>query len=408
MQTTGDEKILEEEVPFIEGPDLKPEETEAYFQPSESGARASLYDHCTRAIDHSLKLGEHGLPLIGSGDWNDGMNRIGIQGRGESVWLGWFLVKILNDFSAICEHRCNKEKASDYIALAKRIAKSLETSAWDGEWYLRAFDDDGTRIGIKAALECQIDSIAQSWAVLSGVGNRSHTQQALNSAYLRLLRADEKLVLLFTPPFAESKLEPGYVKSYPAGIRENGGHYSHAGAWLSAAFAESGIAAQAHQIFQFLNPINHSAGLEDAIKYRLEPYVVAADIYANSAYMGMGGWSWYTGSAALIYRVAMEWLLGLRIFRSYFTIQPCVPAEWENVEMTYRHGKSTYYIHIENASGAGKTGHQTMQVDGILQSDGRVPLDLTSGEHTVYVRLETRAAKEASPAPLVEAGEGEG
>jgi cyclic beta-1,2-glucan synthetase len=283
-------------VPFLEAPLLEPGQDETYLLPTVSGQSASMFDHSIRAIAHALKYGPHGLPLIGSGDWNDGVNRVGHGGHGESVWLGWFLVTVLADFAPICERRGADDLARRYRDEARWLTGMLEL-AWDGAWYRRAYFDDGTPLGSVQNEECRLDSITQSWAVLSGAAQPGRAERALNAVRANLVRRDAKIVLLLTPPFDRMPHDPGYIKGYLPGIRENGGQYTHAALWAVIALGRLGMGNEAMELFHLLNPINHGRTAEDVERYKVEPYAVAADVYAHPMHVGRGGWPWYTGSA---------------------------------------------------------------------------------------------------------------
>ncbi|HSH36828.1 GH36-type glycosyl hydrolase domain-containing protein, partial [Schnuerera sp.] len=296
IKVTSDNSILEEKIPFIESPVLQEEEEERYEVPKISEDVGTVYEHCIRAIDKSLNFGERGLPLMGGGDWNDGMNKVGYKGKGESVWLGWFIAKVIKDFIPICNMVGDFDRTKKYENTIGKLKNALETSAWDGEWYKRAFFDDGIPIGSKENSECTIDSIAQSWSVISTLGDEERSKQALESVEKYLINEEEGIIALLTPPFDSSEQEPGYIKSYVPGIRENGGQYTHAATWVIKAFAMLGEGDKAHNLFNLINPINHSRTQIEAFKYKVEPYVVAADVYTNPQHLGRGGWTWYTGS----------------------------------------------------------------------------------------------------------------
>ena len=303
VEATGDRAILDEVVPFLDGPILAASQMESYFQPGVSSERATLFEHCARALDRTLAVGSHGLPLIGTGDWNDGMNGIGPAGRGESVWLGWFLHAALERFAPVAEDRGDERRATVWREHMRALKTSLEQHGWDGRWYRRAYFDDGTPLGSVVNSECRIDSIAQSWGVISGAAEPAHATRAMAAVEAHLVQRDQGLILLFTPPFARATLDPGYIKGYPPGIRENGGQYTHAAIWSVIAWAALGEGDTAHELFSILNPIRHASANADVERYKVEPYVVAADVYAEPAHIGRGGWTWYTGSAGWMYRV---------------------------------------------------------------------------------------------------------
>jgi cyclic beta-1,2-glucan synthetase len=372
LDSTGDAAVLEERVRFLEGPRLEPGQAEAYGQPSASSENGTLYEHCVRAVDRSLTSGPHGLPLIGSGDWNDGMNRVGLDGRGESVWLGWFLSKVLNDFSAIAERRGDRERAARYHGEAARLAAVIE-QAWDGDWYRRGYFDDGTPLGSAQSEECRIDSIAQSWAVLSGVAPPQHAERAMDSVRTHLVRRDARAVLLLTPPFDASALDPGYIRGYLPGVRENGGQYTHAAIWSLMAVARLGSGDEAVELFHLLNPINHARTPADVVRYKVEPYVVAADVYAHPAHAGRGGWTWYTGAAGWMYRAGLESILGLERCGASLRLDPCIPFAWPGFSVTLRFGETRYEISVENPRQQCR-GIATALLDGVPVDAGAVPL----------------------------------
>ncbi|HEU5180313.1 MAG TPA: glucoamylase family protein [Candidatus Polarisedimenticolia bacterium] len=387
LETNEDSAVLGEAIPWLEGAQLEDRQQEAYFAPTESEERATLFEHCARALDRSLEVGSHGLPLIGAGDWNDGMNRVGYEGRGESVWLGWFLLANLREFIPLAERRGEVERAARWRMKADSIQASLEREAWDGEWYKRAFFDDGTPLGTAAGEECRIDSISQSWAVLSGAGNLDRARQAMTSVARQLVRPADRLLLLLTPPFNRTPLDPGYIKGYPPGIRENGGQYTHAAIWSVIAFAEMGDGDKAGELFDLLNPIRHTSSRAEVRKYKVEPYAVAADVYSEPPHVGRGGWTWYTGAAGWLHRAGLEWILGLRKRGSALRIDPCIPRAWKGFEITYRHGRTIYRITVENPRGACR-GVSRISLDGTqLPGESPVPLSDDGGEHQVRVVL---------------------
>jgi cyclic beta-1,2-glucan synthetase len=379
--------VLDEDVAWLEGPVLEDGQQEAYFEPTPSEDRATLYEHCARALDRSLDVGSHGLPLIGAGDWNDGMNRVGREGRGESVWLGWFLLLNLTEFAPIAELRGETERAASWRSRAVSLQAALDAEAWDGEWYKRAFFDDGTPLGSAENDECQIDSIAQSWAVISGAGDEQRARQAMGSVWQRLVRRDDRLVLLFSPPFDRTPLDPGYIKGYVPGIRENGGQYTHAAAWSVVAFAMLGEGDKAAELFNLLSPIQHASSRADLHRYKGEPYVVAADVYSAPPHVGRSGWTWYTGAAGWLYRAGLEWILGFRREGSALSIDPCVPREWKRFEILYRHGDTPYRIAVENPKGVCR-GVSRVSLDGtVLTGEALIPLSNDACEHRVEVVL---------------------
>jgi cyclic beta-1,2-glucan synthetase len=386
IEKTNDRAVLDESISFIEAPLLNEGEDEAYTQPAVSAEQASLYEHCVRAIDRSLAVGVHGLPLMGSGDWNDGMNRVGREGKGESVWLAWFLYRVLMDFAPLCEARGDAERATRYRAHAEKIRSALEETAWDGDWYVRAFFDDGTPLGSASSDECRIDSIAQSWGVISGAANPERAARALASVEQHLVRRADGLVMLFTPPFDKSPLDPGYIKGYVPGVRENGGQYTHGAVWTVIAYALLGDGDRAGELFALLNPVNHAATRAGLHKYKVEPYVVAGDVYSNSQHTGRGGWTWYTGSAAWMYRAGLESLLGFELRGESLRFNPCIPRDWREYEITYRHGKTSYRITVENPGGVSR-GVAAVELDGAPQAEFEIKLVDDGREHVVRVVL---------------------
>ncbi|MDE3091650.1 MAG: glycosyl transferase family 36, partial [Chloroflexota bacterium] len=347
---TGDTTILDETIPFRKAAPLDAGEAERYGQYATTTETFTLYEHCRRALEKGTTAGAHGLPLMGSGDWNDGMSRVGIEGRGESVWLAWFLCATLTRFSELCDGRGDKEQAATYRQRAGDLSKAIEANGWDGAWYRRAYYDDGTPLGSAANEDCQIDSIAQSWAVLSQAGDPARAAQALESVAKRLVRPDDQLLLLLTPPFEHTAHDPGYIKGYPPGIRENGGQYTHAALWVAWAFAELGEGDRAEALFCMLNPIYHSDTPEKVARYAVEPYVVAADVYSAPSHTGRGGWTWYTGSSGWMYRLGLEAILGIRRMGQTLQINPCIPRRWQNYQVTYRVGATTFRIRVDNPS----------------------------------------------------------
>ena len=360
---TGDVGVLDEPVAFLEGPQLQPEQHDAFFEPATSADKPSLFDHCAVALDASLKTGPHGLPLIGAGDWNDGMDRVGEGGKGESVWLGWFLYSALTSFAMIADRRGADDHSEEWRQHAEALRKALEAQAWDGDWYRRAFFDDGTPLGSVANSDCRIDSIAQSWAVISRAADPVRAARAMAAVDKYLVQRDQKLSLLFTPPFENPSRDPGYIKGYPPGIRENGGQYTHAATWTALAYAMLGDGDRAHELLSMINPISHADNPAAIHRYKVEPYVVSADVYSVHPHVGRGGWTWYTGSAAWVYRITVERLLGFRQQGGSVLIDPCIPRHWPSFQMVYRHGSSTYEIVVENPLGV-SSGVLAAKIDG--------------------------------------------
>jgi cyclic beta-1,2-glucan synthetase len=369
IKVSGDAEVLEEELPFLEGPVLGPEQDDAYYQPTESHQQASLFEHCARALDLSLSTGAHGLPLMGSGDWNDGMNRVGNQGKGESVWLAWFLIATLSEFASVAEKRGEQERASRWREHASQLKAAVEAEGWDGAWYRRAYFDDGSPLGSAANAECRIDSIAQSWGVMSGAADSERAQRAMLSVREYLVRYGDGLVLLFTPPFDKTEHDPGYIKSYPPGVRENGGQYTHAAIWSVIAYAMLGEGDQAAELLRMLNPINRTATRTGVYAYKVEPYVLAADIYSEPPHVRRGGWTWYTGAAGWYYRAGMEWILGLQVRAGKLVFNPCIPKEWRSYNIFYQHENTRYEIAVENPNGV-ERGVTAIELDGEIQLNG--------------------------------------
>jgi cyclic beta-1,2-glucan glucanotransferase len=386
VASSGDVAILEERVPFLEGPALGPGEHDAFFQPVIAEESASLFEHCARGLEQCLEMtGEHGLPLMGTGDWNDGMNRVGEGGRGESVWLGWLVVRTIALLEPFASAR-DAERARRWRAHAVSITKALEGQAWDGEWYRRATFDDGTWLGSKASEECCIDSIVQSWAVLSGGADSVRAATAMGSLYAQLIRRVDALVLLFWPPFDKALRDPGYIKGYPPGLRENGGQYSHAAMWAVLAFANLGAGEKAAELFALLNPINHARTPEEIERYKVEPYVVAADVYSIVPHVGRGGWTWYTGSAGWMYRAGVEGILGVRREGAFLVVDPCIPTTWPGFEATVNVESTRCHIRVENPSGR-CSGVSKAVLDGtsLTCEARRVRFSLDGAEHSLQI-----------------------
>jgi cyclic beta-1,2-glucan synthetase len=398
VNVTGDFSVLEETVPFIEAPLLAEEQIENYLEPTVSSESATVLEHCTRAIDRSLALGKHELPLMGSGDWNDGMNRVGVGGKGESVWLGWFLCSVITAFAPLCDRNRMKARANRYRRYMEKLKKGLE-QAWDGDWYRRAYFDDGTPLGSAQNDECRIDSIAQTWAVMSGVAESYRATRAMAAVDQYLIRRGDGLISLFTPPFDKSKLDPGYIKGYVPGVRENGGQYTHAALWTVIAFAMLGDGDRAGELFGLLNPINHASTRAGLHKYKVEPYVSVADVYAVPPHTGRGGWTWYTGSAGWMYRAALEYILGFKLRGDRLRFNPCIPRFWREFEITYRRGSTTYRIKVENP-GSINRGVASVELDGAIQLDDEVVLSDDGQTHEVRVVMGEKAAVE-EPSPAI-------
>ncbi|PWT93836.1 MAG: hypothetical protein C5B55_03765, partial [Blastocatellia bacterium] len=385
---TGDESIFDEVVPFLEQPELKPDEDDRYMEPTVSQEVADVFEHCGRALDRSLKTGIHDLPLMGSGDWNDGMNRVGDKGKGESIWLGWFLYTTITNFLPYVQKRSDLTRTNRYRQHLANLKEALEENGWDGDWYRRAYFDDGTPLGSSQNQECRIDSIAQSWSVISGASDNYRMSRAMAAVEQYLIRRGDGLVILFTPPFDQSPIDPGYIKGYVPGVRENGGQYTHAAIWTLIAFSMLGDGDRAGELFSLLNPINHSSTRAGLHKYRVEPYVAAGDVYAVPPHTGRGGWTWYTGSAGWMYRAGLESILGFRLRANRLMIDPCVPRWWREFEITYRHGNAVYRIKVENPMGVSK-GIASMELDGAPQTRLEIPLSDEPQQHTVRVVMGT-------------------
>jgi cyclic beta-1,2-glucan synthetase len=384
VQITGDHSILDEKIPFLSAEPLKNEEHDRYGKFSD-GKAATLYEHCRRALAKGMTSGKHGLPLMGEGDWNDGMNQVGTGGVGESVWLGWFLYSALTSFAEVCE----ADQAVEYRKQAEALRTALEASAWDGNWYRRAYYDDGKPLGSLENHECQIDSISQSWSVISGAADPERAATAMESLYQRLIRRDDGLILLLTPPFDRTAHDPGYIKGYLPGIRENGGQYTHAAMWAIWAFAELGQAERAAELFKLVNPIYHADTPEKVSRYKVEPYVIAADVYSAPRHIGRGGWTWYTGSASWMLRLGVEKILGLQRKGNHLTIKPCIPKDWREYTIHYRFGSTIYHIHVGNLQYTNDSRIR-LTLNGNSPNNDALSLELEDDgyEHNIHVVLE--------------------
>jgi cyclic beta-1,2-glucan synthetase len=394
VTATGDTAIWDEPVHFIEGRPLEPNQHETYDLPSPSSQSASLFDHCIRAIDHAITVGPHGLPLIGSGDWNDGMNRVGIEGRGESVWLGFFLGTVLRTFADHCARRGDRERAARYGNEVRRLSAMLDL-AWDGDWYLRGYFDDGTPLGSARNAECRIDSLPQSWAVISGLVPPRRAERAFDAVRALLVRRALGLILLLAPPFDRAEPDPGYIRGYPPGIRENGGQYSHAAMWTLFALARMGAGDEAVEMFHLLNPINHTRELGGVQRYGGEPYVLAGDVYSHPAHAGRAGWTWYTGAAGWMYRAGLEAILGIERRGDRLRIDPCLPSAWPSATVVWTRGRSRVVITIENPEGRTR-GVATIELDGRVVAPDAIACPDDGAEHHIRVVLGTARAREAS------------
>ncbi len=388
VRTTGDAAVLDTEIPFLHAPVLAADQHEQYALPEVSFERGTLFEHCRRAVAQGKTAGAHGLPLIGTGDWNDGMNLVGAGGKGESVWLAWFLCDVLQGMGELADIQQQPEMGRGYRDDRAMLLQRIEQAGWDGEWYLRGTFDDGSLLGSATSTESRIDSLPQSWAWLSGAAEPARAAQALESAWHHLVCEDDGLVLLFTPPFDTSEPSPGYIKGYPPGVRENGGQYTHAALWLAMAMARSGDGERAVRLLRILNPIEHARDAAAAWRYGIEPYVVAADVYRLPGRIGQGGWSWYTGSAAWMYRAWVEEVLGVQVRGDQMRIAPVIPAGWPGFSLSYRHGEAIYAIEVENPDGC-EHGVAWIEIDGQRRAGDLVPLERHSVKHQVRVRMGT-------------------
>jgi cyclic beta-1,2-glucan synthetase len=384
VEATGDVSILKEETPFRRGTPLREGEHERYNLYELTEQSYSLYEHCLRALERGLSSGKHGLPLMGIGDWNDGMSRVGVEGKGESVWLAWFICATLRAFIPLAEQMGEPLQAEKLAHQLETLEANIEKNAWDGNWYLRAFYDDGSLLGSAMSDECKIDAIAQSWAVISKSGDPERARQGMESALKYLYKPEEKLMLLFTPAFESTGKDPGYIKGYPVGVRENGGQYTHAAIWTVWALAKMGDTERAFELFQMLNPIMHSRTKEDAELYRVEPYVIAADVYRAKPYIGMGGWTWYTGSSGWMYRLALEAILGVQRQGDKLKIEPCIPKAWDSYSLIYRHENAVFHIEVQNHA-----EREELLLNGEKQENLSIPLK-SEGEYQVTLKIQAK------------------
>ena len=400
---TGDTGVLDEQVAFLEGRELGASDEAYYDLPQRSTELATLYEHCLRSIKHGLRFGRHGLPLMGTGDWNDGMNRVGREGKGESVWLAWFLFENLRLFGDLAERRGDADVVRLCTGQAEELRANIEAHAWDGGWYRRAYFDDGTPLGSSANDECRIDSISQSWAVLSGAGDPLRAREAMAAVNEFLVKPDEGLIKLLDPPFDTSSLEPGYIKGYVPGVRENGGQYTHAAIWAVMAFAQMGEVERAWELFSMLNPIHHGDDATRSDLYKVEPYVMSADVYSVPPHTGRGGWTWYTGAAGWMYRLAVETLLGLHLEVDRLRLAPLLPRDWKSYKIHYRYRETFYHVTITRLEGeSGASGNEatlataeqvkSVKMDGVELDQagplqGIIPLVDDRRDHFVEVQL---------------------
>jgi cyclic beta-1,2-glucan synthetase len=392
VKVTGDGSVLDELAPFLTMRQLEPNEHEIYDLPEVSTEMATVYQHCVRALRRACTSGEHGLPLIGIGDWNDGMNRVGIEGKGESVWLAWFLTATLRGFAEHAESRGDGTVAAEFRQQANAYIAALDQYGWDGEWYRRAYFDDGTPLGSSKNEECRIDSIAQSWSVIADGQSSSRAKRraqrrttAMESLYRHLVREDARLLMLLTPPFDKTEKDPGYIKGYLPGVRENGAQYTHAALWAVLATALQGNGNRAFELYQMINPLTHARTPEEVEVYKVEPYVVAADVYTAEGQLGRGGWTWYTGSASWMYRVGLEGILGFTKRGDRLFIEPRAPATWSGYSIEYRYGKSVYVIVVHNEDGI-SGGAVEITIDGAPSADGSIRLEDDGARHEVSVQ----------------------
>lgn len=384
IKYTEDKSILDIKAPYIKAEPLKEGEDERYGATEKSFILGTVYEHCVKAIDRSLKFGDHQLPLMGSGDWNDGMNLVGNKGKGESVWLAFFIYEILKDFAPICDYMHDIERMSEYKETMGKLKQAIEEAAWDGQWYRRAYFDDGTPLGSSENKECMIDSIVQSWSVMSDAASPDRAAMAMESVKRHLVKEDEGMVLLFTPPFDKTNHNPGYIKSYVPGVRENGGQYTHGAVWTICAFAKMGDGNMAHKIFHMINPINHTRTPIECSLYKVEPYAVAADVYSANQHMGRGGWSWYTGAAGWFYRAGIEYILGIKIRGKRLVIDPCIPVQWEGYKVIYNYFGTIYNIIISNPNNLSK-GVISITLDGKAIVGNAIELVDDKNTHQVNV-----------------------
>jgi len=403
--STGDTGVLDEPIPFLDGRAVNPEEDSYYDLPGRSEESASLYQHGVRAILRGLSFGEHGLPLIGSGDWNDGMNIVGMHGKGESIWLGFFLYEVLMRFSEVARMRGDTTFVERCQQEAAQVRRNIEQHGWDGEWYRRAYFDDGAPLGSASNAECQIDSIAQSWSVLSGAGDAGRSHMAMEAVDKRLVRRNHALIQLLDPPFDKSTLNPGYIKGYVPGVRENGGQYTHGAIWMAMAFAAMGDSRRAWELTAMINPVNHANTAQAIATYKVEPYVVAADVYALAPHTGRGGWTWYTGSAGWMYRLILESLLGLRLAVDKLRFAPCLPIGWQAFQVHYRYRETLYHITVRQTPAA--DARMRVSVDGVAQPDPTIFLVDDRQEHYVEVKLHTEQLFGSTPDKIAQAKTGQ-
>ena len=392
VQVTGDRAVLDAPLPFVAGRELRPDEEDHYFLPGRADGVASLYEHGVRALERAMTTGAHGLPLFGGGDWNDGMNRVGHAGRGESVWMAFFLVRTIADFLPLCRRRGDAERVARFEAYRARMLVAVNDAGWDGAWYRRGFYDNGEPLGASASDECQIDALAQAWAIISQAAPPDRAVAALDSLERRLVSDADGLIRLLAPPFDVTPQDPGYIKGYVAGVRENGGQYTHAALWVVRALAEAGRHTRAAALLAMLSPVTHTADAERVARYQVEPYVIAADVYGAPPHIGRGGWTWYTGSAGWMLRVALESILGFGIEDGeWLTLAPRIPDEWPGFRLSHRRPDGTRYaIEGDNPRRSARRISAAF-IDGIPAGFGlagmRIRLAHDAGLHTVRVEL---------------------
>jgi cyclic beta-1,2-glucan synthetase len=391
VRTTGDAAILDETVPFLEAKPLEAQQTESLSIPIASHTEGTLLEHCRRAIARSATAGPHELPLIGGGDWNDGLNRVGVGGKGESVWLAWFEICVLSDFAELLVLREYHDEAQACRSRAAKLAKIIDARAWDGAWYRRGYFDDGTPLGSKKCTEARIDSIPQTWATISGPGNPDRVEVALRSLEENLVREADDLILLLTPPFDKTTADVGYIKGYPPGVRENGGQYTHAAAWVAMAFARRGDGDKAVRFLRMLNPVEHARDEKDCERYKVEPYVMPGDVYSLAGHVGRGGWTWYTGAAAWTYRVWLEEIFGFQRRGDTLVINPVIPKDWPGFCLQYRFQDTIYRITVENPDHCSR-GVVVVELDGVAAADKIVALRNDALPHEVRVVLGIKPA----------------
>jgi len=359
---------------------------ETYFIPDRNSEEGTILEHCLRTFRVTEAVGRHGLPLMGAGDWNDGMNEVGREGKGESVWLAWFQAEVIRRFAPILETHGETETAAKLREHARALVNAAEHEAWDGKWYRRAFYDDGTPLGSAASDECSIDSLCQSWAVISQAAQHDRADSAMQAVMEKLVDRDGRLIKLLTPPFDKTPKNPGYIKGYPPGVRENGGQYTHAAAWVIIATALQGHGTEAFELFNLINPINATSSARGVSTYQAEPYVMCGDVYSESSLRGRAGWSWYTGSAGWLYQAGLEFILGLGIHPLSLSMNPCIPSSWDRVVVTYRRAERTFTIEILNSEGV-ERGVRSIEVNGTIRTDGMVPYEDPSYGDEVAVRV---------------------